>query len=97
MPSWPQGQTSDTAHVIIIERATRQGSYVAITRARRRTDIYNASGDISPNTDQLAALTERVSRTPPDLPSISNPLPTRPTLRPASPSIPLRRIRTSKG
>jgi hypothetical protein len=35
-----QGRTSDTAHLIVAERATQEGSYVGLTRARDRTMIY---------------------------------------------------------
>jgi len=38
-----QGQTTDTAHLIIAEHATQEGSYVALTRAREQTHIYAAS------------------------------------------------------
>ncbi|MDQ2761281.1 MAG: AAA family ATPase, partial [Actinomycetota bacterium] len=38
-----QGITTDTAHLIVAEHATREGTYVALTRARERTDIHAAS------------------------------------------------------
>jgi conjugative relaxase-like TrwC/TraI family protein len=70
-----QGQTTDTTHIIIAEHATREGSYVALTRARHQTHIYtgqpNVSGD---DQDQLQALADQLSRTEPDLPSIDTPL-----------------------
>ena len=41
VPSGPaQGQTTDSAHLIVAEHATQEGSYVALTRARHRTDVY---------------------------------------------------------
>jgi hypothetical protein len=70
-----QGQTTDTAHVIVGEHATREGSYVALTRARQQTQIYGASGgeELSGG-DRLQQLAERMSRTESDLPSIDTPL-----------------------
>jgi hypothetical protein len=70
-----QGQTTDTAHLIIAEHATREGSYVALTRARERTHIHAASPVDEPSDgDRLKALSDRMSRTEPDLPSIHTPL-----------------------
>jgi conjugative relaxase-like TrwC/TraI family protein len=70
-----QGQTTDTAHLIIGEHATQEGSYVALTRAREQTHIHAASpGDEPSDRDRLQALSERMSRTEPDLPSIHTPL-----------------------
>jgi ATP-dependent exoDNAse (exonuclease V) alpha subunit len=70
-----QGQTTDTAHLIIGEHATQEGSYVALTRAREQTDIYAARRADEPSQgDRLQALAERMSRTEPDLPSIYTPL-----------------------
>jgi conjugative relaxase-like TrwC/TraI family protein len=70
-----QGQTTDTSHVIIAEHATQEGSYVALTRAREQTHIYAASpGDEPADGDRLQKLSERMSRTEPDLPSIHTPL-----------------------
>jgi hypothetical protein len=70
-----QGQTTDTAHLIIAEHATREGSYVALTRARERTHIHAATrGDEPSDGDRLQALSDRMSRTEPDLPSIHTPL-----------------------
>jgi hypothetical protein len=68
-----QGQTTDTAHLIVSENATREGSYVAITRAREHTTIHAADEHATP-ADRLAALAEQMSRTAPDLPSIQTPL-----------------------
>jgi thymidylate kinase len=70
-----QGHTTDTAHVIIAGQVTREGTYVAITRAREQTDIYDATPEnMSPEADRLAQLADRVSRTEPEIPSISTPL-----------------------
>jgi hypothetical protein len=71
-----QGQTTDTAHVIVAEHATQEGSYVALTRARERTHIYASEqqldGDDTP--DHPAALAAHMSRTEPEIPSINIPL-----------------------
>ena len=77
-----QGQTTDTAHLIIGEHATRAGSYVALTRAREQTHIHAASLGDEPSVDRLQALAERLSRTEPDLPSIHTPLANETTMRP---------------
>jgi ATP-dependent exoDNAse (exonuclease V) beta subunit len=69
-----QGHTTDTAHVIIAGQVTREGTYVALTRAREQTHIYNAASDMSPETDRLQLLAEQVSQTEPEMPSISTPL-----------------------
>jgi conjugative relaxase-like TrwC/TraI family protein len=70
-----QGQTADTVHLIIGEHATREGSYVGLTRAREVTDIYIAASlDRNPDGDRLQALAEHMTRTEPDLPSIRTPL-----------------------
>ena len=70
-----QGQTTDTTHLIIGEHATQEGSYVALTRARQQTHIHAASADEeSADADRLQALSERMSRAEPDLPSIHTPL-----------------------
>ncbi|MGH2871623.1 MAG: ATP-dependent DNA helicase, partial [Solirubrobacteraceae bacterium] len=70
-----QGHTTDTTHVIIAGQAAREGTYVAITRARERTDIYSAEAEVeSPEGDRLERLAERVSQTEPEVPSISMPL-----------------------
>jgi hypothetical protein len=70
-----QGQTTDTAHLVIGEHATQEGSYVALTRAREQTRIH-AAGLVDPASegDRLQALSERMSRLEPDLPSIHTPL-----------------------
>lgn len=44
-PARAQGVTGDTTHLIIADRATAEGTYVALTRARQRTDIY-AGGEM---------------------------------------------------
>jgi conjugative relaxase-like TrwC/TraI family protein len=70
-----QGQTTDTAHLIIAAHATREGTYVALTRAREQTHLYaSASPDISAEADRLGELAERISHTERDLASIQTPL-----------------------
>jgi conjugative relaxase-like TrwC/TraI family protein len=70
-----QGQTTDTTHLIIAEHATREGSYVGLTRARENTDLYTARvSDPAPDQDRLQQLAQQMSRTEPDLPSIRTPL-----------------------
>lgn len=71
-----QGHTTDTTHLIVAEHATREGSYVALTRARDKTHIYagNHPSDGQGDVDRLQALAERMGRTEPDLPSIHVPL-----------------------
>jgi hypothetical protein len=70
-----QGLTTDTAHLIVSNHATRQGTYVALTRAREETHLYaEAPVDSEREGDRLQALAERISRTEPDLPSIAIPL-----------------------
>jgi conjugative relaxase-like TrwC/TraI family protein len=72
-----QGHTSDTAHVIVGEHATREGTYVALTRARQATHIYAAheqDTDQPSDPDPLAVLADRVSRAEPEVPSIHAPL-----------------------
>ena len=75
-----QGQTTDTTHLIIAEHATRQGTYVALTRARQTTNLYagNASAP-GPDGDRLQSLADHVSHTEPDAPSIRIPLAPGPT------------------
>jgi conjugative relaxase-like TrwC/TraI family protein len=70
-----QGQTTDTTHLIVSEHATREGSYVALTRARHQTHLYAAQDRTSADTqDRLQALADHLSRTDPDLPSIDTPV-----------------------
>ncbi len=71
-----QGQTTDTAHVIVSDNTTAEGSYVAITRARDRTDIYAGidPAERSTGRDRLQVVAERMSRTEPEVPSIDVPL-----------------------
>jgi hypothetical protein len=71
-----QGQTTDTTHLILAEHATREGSYVALTRARRRTHIHASLDQLDSDDTQgpLAALARHMSRTEPELPSIQTPL-----------------------
>jgi conjugative relaxase-like TrwC/TraI family protein len=71
-----QGQTTDTAHLIVAEHATQHGSYVALTRARQRTDLYASTGQLTDHDSEtpIAALAEHLSRSEPDVPSIQVPL-----------------------
>jgi len=75
-----QGHTTDTTHVIIAGQATREGTYVALTRAREQTHIYAADAADTADTadtdgaDRLHELAERVSHTEPEVPSIQTPL-----------------------
>jgi conjugative relaxase-like TrwC/TraI family protein len=70
-----QGVTTDTTHLIVANHATAEGTYVALTRARERTDIHVSEeilidGELEP----LERLAERVGRTEPEVPSIAVPL-----------------------
>ncbi|WP_249019620.1 hypothetical protein [Conexibacter sp. S30A1] len=78
-----QGHTTDTTHVIITTQATREGTYVAITRARAQTHIYHAPDidQTTPAVDPLARLAERVGQTEPEVPSINTPLAHETTVR----------------
>jgi conjugative relaxase-like TrwC/TraI family protein len=71
-----QGATSDTAHLIVAEHATREGSYVAITRAREQTHIYASQEALTQEGGRphLSALAEILSREEPEVPSIATPL-----------------------
>ncbi len=76
-----QGLTTDTAHLIVSAHATREGTYVALTRARQETHLFaEASVDSDRDGDRLQALAERISRTEPDVPSIAIPLEHEPTI-----------------
>ena len=70
-----QGHTTDMAHVIITSQATREGTYVAITRAREQTHLYTQlpAGDAQ-STDRVLVLADLVSRSEPEVPSIRIPL-----------------------
>ncbi|MGI8429071.1 MAG: AAA family ATPase, partial [Solirubrobacteraceae bacterium] len=74
-----QGVTSDTAHMIVGEHATAEGSYVALTRARESTRLY-ASGEqldddgADARRGHLQALAEQIGRSEPEVPSIHTPL-----------------------
>jgi ATP-dependent exoDNAse (exonuclease V) alpha subunit len=71
-----QGATTDTAHLIAGEHATRDGTYVAITRARDQTHIYTGPEHLTGDTsnDKIVNLAEHLARDQPDVPSISTPL-----------------------
>ncbi|MGI8411628.1 MAG: MobF family relaxase [Solirubrobacteraceae bacterium] len=78
-PFLAQGLTSDTAHVIVGEHATAEGSYVALTRARESTRIYAsheplADTGAADGRDELEALAEQIGRSEPEVPSIRTPL-----------------------
>jgi hypothetical protein len=70
-----QGVTTDTPHLIVSAHATREGTYVALTRASEETYLY-AEEPVSSDRDgdRPQALADRISRTEPDLPSIAIPL-----------------------
>lgn len=67
-----QGHTTDTTHLIVAAHATREGTYVALTRAREQTHIYAQNAPEAES--QIESLAERTSRSEPDLPSIQWPL-----------------------
>ena len=73
-----QGATSDTTHIITGEHISREGSYVALTRARDRTDIHASHELLNANDtadrEPISLLADRMSRAEPDLPSIATPL-----------------------
>ncbi len=70
-----QGQTVDTTHLIVADHSTQHGSYVALTRARERTEVYAAEPvELDTGLDRLQQLAERLSRTDPEIPSIAVPL-----------------------
>jgi hypothetical protein len=70
-----QGQTTDTAHLIIGPQATREGSYVGLTRARERTHIYaQTPPDANEPAERLRVLAERMSQTEPEIASIDTPI-----------------------
>jgi hypothetical protein len=77
-----QGQTTDTAHLIVAEHASREGSYVGLTRARERTDLYASvegleaalERELGDGSDRLAAVAEAIGRTEEVVPSIDMPL-----------------------
>ena len=70
-----QGQTTDTTHFIVGEHATREGTYVSLTRAREITHVYAANtAALTLERDRLQDLAEHMSRTEPDAPSIRIPL-----------------------
>jgi conjugative relaxase-like TrwC/TraI family protein len=71
-----QGATSDTAHLIVGEHATREGTYVAITRARQTTHIHASWEHLTADTQQkpITRLAALLGQSEPDLPSIATPL-----------------------
>ena len=80
-----QGHTTDTTHLIIAEHATREGTYVGLTRARETTEIHVGSAPaLTPDGDRLQRLADDVSRTEPDAPSIRLALAPLPELAPGA-------------
>ena len=76
-----QGTTTETTHLIVGAHATREGTYVGLTRARETTNIH--VGDtfgLLADGDRLQSFADHVSRTEPDAPSIQIPLAPRPEL-----------------
>jgi conjugative relaxase-like TrwC/TraI family protein len=71
-----QGQTTDTTHLIIGDHASREGTYVGLTRGRDRTQLYTSLEQLSPDATDvgLLALAEVVGRSEPAVPSIRTPL-----------------------
>jgi conjugative relaxase-like TrwC/TraI family protein len=71
-----QGITSDTAHFIAGENATGAGSYVGLTRARERTDIYGSRQllDGVAGTDDIDRLAQDIGSQEPEAASIEQPL-----------------------
>ena len=70
-----QGVTTDTTHLIIAEHTTAEGTYVALTRARHRTDIH-VNHEILQDSElqPLERLAEQVGRSEPEVPSIAIPV-----------------------
>jgi ATP-dependent exoDNAse (exonuclease V) alpha subunit len=67
-----QGATADTTHLIVADHATAEGTYVALTRARERTDIHVSEEMLADSeVEPLERLAERVGRSEPELPSIA--------------------------
>jgi conjugative relaxase-like TrwC/TraI family protein len=70
-----QGVTTDTTHLIVADHATAQGTYVALTRARQRTDIHVSNEMLyDSELEPMERLAERVGRSEPEIPSIALPL-----------------------
>jgi hypothetical protein len=71
-----QGRTTDTAHLIVAEHATEEGSYVAITRARQQAHVYASREllEIDQSEPYIEPLAEHVARAEPEIPSIRYPL-----------------------
>ena len=80
-----QGHTTDTMHLIVGEHATREGTYVGLTRARDTTDIHVGSApSLTLDGDRLQRLADDVSRAEPDAPSIQIALGPDPELAPGA-------------
>jgi conjugative relaxase-like TrwC/TraI family protein len=70
-----QGVTADTTHLIVADHATAEGTYVALTRARERTDIHVSEQMLlDSELEPFERLAERVGRAEPEVPSIAVPL-----------------------
>lgn len=70
-----QGITTDTIHVIVGEHATAPGSYVGLTRSRRRTDVYASREllEINAERDPIESLAKQMGRDEPAVASIDVP------------------------
>ena len=80
-----QGQTTDTTHLIVAAHATREGTYVGLTRARETTELHVGSAPgLAPDDDRLQRLADDVSRAEPDAPSIRLALASGPELAPGA-------------
>jgi hypothetical protein len=62
-----QGTTTDTAHLIIAERPTREGTYVALTRARQSSHIHASTAQPRPRAPPPARRTRQRHRPRPPI------------------------------
>ena len=72
-----QGQTTDTAHLIVSEHTTQEGSYVALTRAGEQTHIHASREQLGARSQRRNSWTRSLSivgRSEPEVPSIRYPL-----------------------
>jgi ATP-dependent exoDNAse (exonuclease V) alpha subunit len=74
-----QGATGDTTHLITGHDATNHGTYVALTRARGATRLYTSREQLElepadDSQDAMLALTDRLARNEPAVPSLTTPL-----------------------
>lgn len=83
-PFSAQGVTTDTTHLIAAENATGGGSYVALTRARQRSDVYASSEFLErPSELETDELAQKLGSQESDLASIDQPV-KQETMRPVS-------------